>query len=79
MLLSMALLAPVGVQTADDFMIGGVILGGSTNLTLVAVRAPTRPEEAAVFPTLAPGYYTAVVAGKGGATGIGLVDVYNIR
>ena len=118
------------VQTGDNVLIGGFILGGSSNLTLVAVRAlgpslsetglsdvlpdptldlrdasgermifndnwqddadaaaqltanslaPTRPEEAAIFTTLPPGNYTAIVAGKGGGTGIGLVEVYNIR
>ena len=118
------------VQTGEDVMIGGFILGGSTNLTLVAVRAlgpslsetgignvltdptldlrdangerlifndnwqddadaaaqlsangvdPGRAEESAIFTTLAAGNYTAIVSGKSGGTGVGLVEIYNIR
>ncbi len=118
------------VQTGENLMIGGFILGGSTNLTRVAVRAlgpslsetgvadvladptldlrdangerlifndnwqddadaatqlaanelaPRRAEESAIFTTLPPGSYTAIVAGKLGGTGVGLVEVYNIR
>ena len=32
--------------------------------------------EAAILLTLPPGAYTAVVSGAGGATGVGLVEVY---
>ncbi|CAN5481980.1 hypothetical protein BH18VER1_BH18VER1_18410 [soil metagenome] len=118
------------VQTGDNVMIGGFILGGSTNVAQVAVRAlgpslsnaglsnvlpdptldlrdangqrlifndnwhddadnaaqlsakglaPSRPEEAALFTTLPPGNYTAILAGKDGSVGIGLVELYNIR
>ncbi|MGI8890464.1 MAG: peptidylprolyl isomerase [Chthoniobacterales bacterium] len=38
--------------------------------------APTDPKEAAVLRSLAPGSYTAIVAGVGSATGTGLVEVY---
>jgi hypothetical protein len=41
--------------------------------------APKRAEEAAIFTTLPPGNYTAILAGKDGATGIGLLEFYNIR
>lgn len=40
--------------------------------------APTNAEEAAIATSLAPGLYTAVVAGKNGGTGVGLVEVYNL-
>jgi uncharacterized delta-60 repeat protein len=40
--------------------------------------APTNDAESAVVDTLAPGNYTAVVSGKGSATGVGLIEVYNI-
>ena len=117
------------VQTGDNVMIAGFILGGSTNATIVAARglgpsltsagisdalvdptldlrdangarlifnddwqsdadaaaqltanglAPSRAEEAAIFTTLPPGSYTAILAGKGDS-GIGLVELYNIR
>src|SRR5262249_40662339 len=39
---------------------------------------PTNNLESAIVATLAPGPYTAVVAGKNGGTGIGLVEVYDL-
>lgn len=39
--------------------------------------APTDPKEAAILATLNPGSYTALVSGVNGATGIGLVEVYD--
>ena len=39
---------------------------------------PTNDLESAVLETLAPGAYTAIVAGKGGTTGVGLVEVYQL-
>jgi hypothetical protein len=40
--------------------------------------APSAPQEAAVFITLAPGPYTAIVRGLGGTTGVGLVEVFEV-
>ncbi|MGI8955428.1 MAG: aryl-sulfate sulfotransferase [Chthoniobacterales bacterium] len=40
--------------------------------------APANPTEAATLATLAPGSYTVVVQSADGATGIGLVEVYNL-
>jgi glucose/arabinose dehydrogenase len=40
--------------------------------------APSDPNEAAVATSLLPGTYTAIVAGKNGGTGVGLVEVYNL-
>jgi hypothetical protein len=34
--------------------------------------------EGAVAASLVPGTYTAIVAGKNGGTGVGLVEVYNL-
>lgn len=119
------------VQTADNVMIGGFSLGGSsTNSARVVVRAmgpslgqagisnplsdptlrlydnngqpvafnnnwaddpaqaaqlqalnlaPLNPAESAIVSMLPPGLYTAVVAGQGGGTGIGLVEVYAVQ
>jgi plastocyanin len=39
---------------------------------------PQNDLESAVFETLAPGAYTAIVAGKGDLTGVGLVEVYRL-
>jgi hypothetical protein len=41
--------------------------------------APTDDKESALLIRLAPGAYTAIVRGKDNATGIGLVEVYNLR
>ena len=40
--------------------------------------APQNPLEAAVYGSVTPGSYTAVVSSKGGATGIALVEIYNL-
>jgi hypothetical protein len=119
------------VLTGNEVMIGGFMLGGSTNPTQMAVRAlgpsltssglsnvledPTLelhnqngtimvsnddwqsdpvsaaaltlnglalpdPKEAGIFTSLAPpGQFTAILAGKNGGIGIGLIEVYNLR
>ena len=41
--------------------------------------APTDDKESALLMRLAPGNYTAIVRGKDNATGVGLVEVYNLR
>jgi hypothetical protein len=35
--------------------------------------------ESGIFATLPPGAFTAILAGKNGGTGIGLVEVYNVQ
>lgn len=40
--------------------------------------APADPHEAAIMATLVPGAYTAVVAGAGGATGVAIVEVFEV-
>lgn len=118
------------VQTGDNVMIGGFILGGGNGGTFVAVRgvgpslsqsglsnvladptlelrdsngvllvsndnwqddaasaaqltahglAPENPLESGIFTSLAPGAYTAILAGKNSGTGIGLVEIYNMQ
>jgi sugar lactone lactonase YvrE len=41
--------------------------------------APPNDLESAILTTLAAGNYTAILSGKGGGTGIGLVEVYKLR
>ncbi len=41
--------------------------------------APTKDKESAIFVTLDPGAYIAVIRGKNNTTGIGLVEVYQIQ
>ena len=116
------------VQSGNDVMIGGFILGGNPN-TRIAVRgigpslsqfglsnvladptlelhdangatlvandnwaddtasaaqltanglALSSPKESGIFITLPAGQFTAILAGKNGGVGIGLVEVYNI-
>ena len=116
------------VQTGDNVMIGGFILGGSASNSQVAVRGigpslsqfglsnvladPTLElhdsngatlisndnwqddpvsaaqlvqhnlglqdfHESGIFATLPPGAFTAILAGKSGGIGIGLVEIYN--
>jgi hypothetical protein len=40
--------------------------------------APSDPRESALFETLSPGSYTAIVRGKNNSTGTSLVDVYDL-
>ena len=40
--------------------------------------APLNDLESAIFATLSNGNYTAIVSGKNGATGVGLVEVYKV-
>ena len=39
---------------------------------------PEEPAESGISATLSPGAFTAILAGKNGGTGIGLVEIYNI-
>jgi hypothetical protein len=41
--------------------------------------APSNDLESAIVRTLAPGAYTAVVQGRNGSTGVGLVEVYDVN
>ena len=118
------------VQGGENVMIGGFILGGSSNNARIALRgigpslsqfglspvladptlelhdsngttliandnwqddpvsaaqltanglAPQDPKEAGIFTSLPPGAFTAILAGKNGGTGIGLIEVYNLK
>ena len=59
------------IETNDNW-------GDSANVAAIQAtgNAPTSPFEAAIIRTLAPGAYTAIVRGKNGAVGVGLVEVY---
>jgi predicted Abi (CAAX) family protease len=118
------------VQTGDNVMIGGFILGGSNQNTGIVVRgigpslaqfglsnvladptlelrdsngalllsnddwqndpaqaaqlsarglAPQDAKESAIFTSLPPGAFTAILAGKNSGTGIGLIEIYNVQ
>ena len=118
------------VQTGDNVMIGGFILGHSSASANVAVRglgpslsqsglnnvladptlelrdsngmlliandnwqndpvsaaqltahglAPQNSLESGIFASLPPGAFSAILAGKNGGVGLGLVEIYNVR
>ena len=117
------------VQTAEEVMIGGFILGNGVGNTDVVVRgigpslsqaglsgvladpilelrngdgglllsndnwqddsvsaaqltahglAPQNSMESGIFATLSPGAYTAILAGKNGGVGLGLIEIYHL-
>jgi hypothetical protein len=41
--------------------------------------APSNPKESGIFTSLPPGTFTAILAGKDGGIGIGLIEVYNLK
>jgi hypothetical protein len=118
------------VQTGNNVMIGGFILGGNPDQTQIVVRgigpslaqfglspvladptlelhdsngaiivsnddwqsdavsagqlagagfALSDPKESGIFTALPAGQFTAILAGKNGGIGIGLVEIYNLR
>jgi hypothetical protein len=53
--------------------------GQSQEADIQATTIPPRNDlESAIVATLSPGSYTAVLAGKNGGTGVGLVEVYDL-
>jgi hypothetical protein len=54
--------------------------GSDPNAALVQSNgfAPSNPLESAIYVTLQPGAYTAIVSGVGGGVGVGLVEVYKV-
>jgi cytochrome c peroxidase len=52
---------------------------GVANLLRANGLALGNPQESAIFTSLPPGQFTAVLAGKNGGTGLGTIEVYNLR
>ena len=50
----------------------------AAQLTAVGL-APQHPDESGIFTSLPPGQFTAILAGKDGSIGVGLVEIYNLR
>ncbi len=61
------------VVTNDDWKMSQEIAIKATGV------APTNAKEAAIVATLLPGEYTAVLNGKGGTVGTGLIEVYDLN
>jgi hypothetical protein len=69
------------IATNDDWrttQIGGVIAANQRADIQASGLAPTEDVESAILVTLSPGNYTAVVSGFGTATGVALVEVYDL-
>jgi hypothetical protein len=62
------------INSNDDF-------GTSPQLAEIESRglAPEDERESALFHTVSPGNYTAIMRGKSNTTGVGLVEVYNVE
>ncbi|HMG03873.1 MAG TPA: sialidase family protein [Chthoniobacterales bacterium] len=53
--------------------------GASQQASIEATHLqPTNDSESAILMTLSPGAYTAILAGKNGGTGVGVVEVYDL-
>ena len=70
------------VDVDDNVMIGGFIVGaglgnGGSGSAKVGL-APSDPKESAILRTLLNGAYTAIVRGKDGGIGVGVVEAYNL-
>jgi sugar lactone lactonase YvrE len=65
------------VEVNDDWKLSNHFDAGQEVIT--AGLAPTNDRESAVLVTLPNGNYTVIVAGYNGATGVGLVEIYNLR
>jgi hypothetical protein len=61
------------LATNDDW--GG---GVNANVLQFVGFAPSNPLESAILVTLPPGAYTAILAGVGGGTGVGVIGVYAV-
>jgi hypothetical protein len=85
-------LASVGVQgvlsdpVLDLYDAGGNVIFSNNDWQQTQAQAlrdahlgPSNDLESAILATLAPGAYTAIMRGNGNATGIGLVEVYDLQ
>lgn len=63
----------IAITTNDDWQTSPQ----AAQITMLGL-APSSPLESAILISLSPGAYTAIVAGKGAATGIALVEIYQL-
>ena len=66
------------VITNDNWRIDDATGNSQASEVEATQLAPTDYRESAIVATLPPGNYTAIVRGKNGATGIALVEVYDL-
>lgn len=68
----------IGLATNDDWQTNEN--GASQQADIEATGLPPgNARESAILTALAPGSYTAIVRGKGGTTGVALVEVFKVR
>jgi hypothetical protein len=67
------------LATNDNWKINDQSQQAQESAIRATTAAPPNDVEAAIVTTLSPGAYTAVVRGKNNGTGIGLIEVYNLR
>jgi hypothetical protein len=70
------------IATNDDWqttIIGGIVNGNQVSAIQNSGHAPTAPSESAIIADLLPGNYTAIVRGVNDATGVALVEVYDLN
>jgi hypothetical protein len=67
------------VATNDNWKINDQTQQSQESAVRATTLPPSNDSESAIVTTLVPGNYTAIVRGKNGGTGIGLVEVYNLH
>jgi hypothetical protein len=67
------------LQTNDNWKINDQTQQSQQAAIEATGAAPTNELESAIIATVPPAGYTAIVRGKNGATGLALVEVYNIK
>jgi len=60
-------------------IIGGIITRNQVAAIRASGHAPGDPRESAIIGDLPPGNYTAIVRGVSNATGVALVEVYDLN
>jgi hypothetical protein len=60
-------------------IVGGIITSDQVHAIMASGHAPTDARESAIIADLPAGNYTATVRGVSDTTGVGLVEVYDVR
>jgi hypothetical protein len=58
--------------------ISGIITSDQVSDIQNSEHAPSEAADSAIIATLSPGAYTAIVSGVNGATGIGILEVFDL-
>jgi uncharacterized delta-60 repeat protein len=66
------------LATNDDWKVNGQTQQSQEADIRATTIPPTNDLESAILMTLSPGAYTAILAGKSGGTGAGLVEIYDL-